>query len=282
MLIAPVTNRWNRHDNTDGRGSQDCTLTRDSNNSNIINTFLPTHSLGYLYNNFKLNNYGAELTSLLAFPYTSLSWLFSASITKLSQITGLYNNSVSHLNGSSDLCCLTLVFITLMKHGRSLSATLCGRLITLCFDARLADASGSAATRFWSIWFMRFRMCCNWKAAPNIGEVSFVLASRWSRAPQTSGPYPSPPPPLATSLPSNPEQSLLGLSTLYIIYQTSENKGQIHLTLLYKSTSCNGCYRYFIKCFSMSPNKYNFWLVLPKALLYSSQRTKRVWWCRHS
>ncbi len=38
------------------------------NNSNIINTFLPTHRL-YLYsvNNFKLNYCGAELTSLLAF-----------------------------------------------------------------------------------------------------------------------------------------------------------------------------------------------------------------------
>ncbi len=51
---------------------------------------------------------------------------------------------------------------------------------------------------------MRFRMRCNLKTAPNIGEVSFVsafdplfewnvpvfpMASRRSRAPQTSGPY---------------------------------------------------------------------------------------------
>ncbi len=84
-----------------------------------------------------------------------------------------------------------------MNRGRS--AALCGRLIPL-FDARLADASGSAASRFWSICFMRFRMRCNLKTAPNIGEVSFVsaigpllewnvpvfpMASRRSRAPQT-------------------------------------------------------------------------------------------------
>ncbi len=51
---------------------------------------------------------------------------------------------------------------------------------------------------------MRFRIRCNLKTAPNIGEVSFVsaigpllewnvpvfpMASRRSRAPQTSGPY---------------------------------------------------------------------------------------------
>ncbi len=30
VLIAPVTNRWKRHDHTDGRGSQECTLTRDT------------------------------------------------------------------------------------------------------------------------------------------------------------------------------------------------------------------------------------------------------------
>ncbi len=84
-----------------------------------------------------------------------------------------------------------------MNRGRS--AALCGRLIPL-FDARLADASGSAASRFWSICFMRFRMRCNLKTAPNIREVSFVsaigpllewnvpvfpMASRRSRAPQT-------------------------------------------------------------------------------------------------
>ncbi len=63
------------------------------------------------------------------FQDTSLSWLFSASITNLSHITRLYNNnSVSHLNGSSVLRCLSL-----MNHGRS--AALCGTLIPLCFDA---------------------------------------------------------------------------------------------------------------------------------------------------
>ncbi len=57
----------------------------------------------------------------------------------------------------------------------------------LCFDAQLADASGSAALCFWSICFMRFHMRCNLKTLPNIGEVSFVSAfgpmSRCSRWP---------------------------------------------------------------------------------------------------
>ncbi len=44
----------------------------------------------------------------------------------------------------------------------------------LYFDARLADASGSAVSHFWSICFMRFRVRCNLKTAPNIGEVSLV------------------------------------------------------------------------------------------------------------
>ncbi len=70
----------------------------------LINTFYV--NTGYLssVNNFKLKYYGSQLTSL--FQFTSLSWLFSASITNLSHITRLYNNSVSHLSGSSDLCCL--------------------------------------------------------------------------------------------------------------------------------------------------------------------------------
>ncbi len=56
---------------------------------------------------------------------------------------------------------------------------------------------------------MRFRVRCNLKTAPNIGEVSLVsvisplhewnvpvlpMASRWSRAPQTSGLYALSPP----------------------------------------------------------------------------------------
>ncbi len=48
------------------------------------------------------------------------------------------------------------------------SPALCGRLIPLCFDAQLADASGSAT--------LRFRMHCHLKTVPNIGEVSFVSA----------------------------------------------------------------------------------------------------------
>ncbi len=75
------------------------------------------------------------------------------------------------------------------------SPALCWRLIPL-FETRLADASGSAT--------LRFRMRCHLKTAPNIGEVSLVsaisplleynvpvlpMASRRSRAPQTSGPY---------------------------------------------------------------------------------------------
>jgi len=44
----------------------------------------------------------------------------------------------------------------------------------LCFDTQLADASGSAASCFWSICFMRFHMLCNLETAPNIGEVSFI------------------------------------------------------------------------------------------------------------
>ncbi len=36
--------------------------------------------------------------------------------------------------------------------------------------------SGSAASHFWSICFMWFRMCCNLKTAPNIGELSLVWA----------------------------------------------------------------------------------------------------------
>ncbi len=85
----------------------------------LINTFHA--NTGYLYsvNNFKLKYYGAQLTSL--FQYTSLSWLFSASITNLSHITRLYNNSVSHLSGSSDLCCLSLI-----NRGRSAVTVLCG------------------------------------------------------------------------------------------------------------------------------------------------------------
>ncbi len=51
-----------------------------------------------------------------------------------------------------------------------------GRLIPLCFDTRLADASGSAALRVWSISFMRFRMRSNLNIAPNIGELSPALA----------------------------------------------------------------------------------------------------------
>ncbi len=40
--------------------------------------------------------------------------------------------------------------------------------------ARLADASGSTASRIWSISFMRFRMRCNLETAPNIGELSSI------------------------------------------------------------------------------------------------------------
>ncbi len=98
--------------------------------------------------------------------------------------------------------CLFISYKSWQKHGARSSA-LCGRLIPL-FDAWLVDASGSASSHFWSICFMRFRMRCNLKTAPNIGEVSLVsaicpllewnvlvfpMASRRSRAPQTSGPY---------------------------------------------------------------------------------------------
>ncbi len=138
------------------------------NNSNIANIFLPTHRL-YSVNNFNLSYYGAELTSLLAFSNipTSMSWLFSASITNLSHIIRLYNNSVSHLNGSSDLRGLSFI-----NRSRSAALSRAGdSLIPLCFDALLVDESRSAASRFRSIYFMR----CNLKT-PNIGEVSFVSA----------------------------------------------------------------------------------------------------------
>ncbi len=102
---------------------------------------------------------------------------------------------MSHLNGSSDLRCLSLIK-SWQKRGTV-------RVTDPLFDARLADASGSAASCFWSICFMRFRMRCNLKTAPNIGELSLVSAigpllewnvlvfpmARRSRAPQTSGPY---------------------------------------------------------------------------------------------
>ncbi len=94
------------------------------------------------------------------FQETSLLWLFSASITKLSHITRLYNNSVSHLNGSSVLRCLTLI-----NNG---------------------DWSRSALTRGWRMHrgallhafgvFMQLRMRCNLTIAPNIGELSLVSA----------------------------------------------------------------------------------------------------------
>ncbi len=70
-----------------------------------------------------LNYCGAELTS--RFQYTSLSWLFSTSITVEPLIfsyytTQLYNNYVSHLNGSSNL-----LFISyLMNRGRSVAHVL--------------------------------------------------------------------------------------------------------------------------------------------------------------
>ncbi len=40
--------------------------------------------------------------------------------------------------------------------------------------ARLEDASGSTASRIWSISFMRFRIRCNLETAPNIGELSSI------------------------------------------------------------------------------------------------------------
>ncbi len=46
----------------------------------------------------------------------------------------------------------------------------------LYFDAWLADSFEGAISHFWSICFMRFRMRCNLKTAPNIGEVSLVSA----------------------------------------------------------------------------------------------------------
>ncbi len=44
------------------------------------------------------------------------------------------------------------------------------------FDERLVDASESTASHFWVFCFMRFHMRCNLKTAPNIGEVSLILA----------------------------------------------------------------------------------------------------------
>ncbi len=103
--------------------------------------------------------------------------LFLGSIINLFHITQLYNNSVSHLNGSSDLCYLSLINL-----GRSVA--LCRRLIPLCFAARLADASGSAVMPFSSICFMQFRMCCNLTTAPNIRDVSFgVRPTIWMECP---------------------------------------------------------------------------------------------------
>ncbi len=100
-------------------------------------------------------------------------------------------NSMSHLNGSSDLRCLSLI-------NRGRSAALCGDSSRSLTRGWRLDASGSAASRFWSIC-LRFRMRCNLKTAPNIGELSLFSAigpnvpvlpmARRSRAPQTSGPY---------------------------------------------------------------------------------------------
>ncbi len=113
-------------------------------------------------------------------------------------------------------------------------------LIPLCFDAWLADASRSAASRVWSICFMRFRMRCNLKTAPNIREVSFVsvcgplfewksrrspMASRRSQAPQTSGPYAlchRPPLTFAPNLPHDPEHrrmAVCGLTCCYVLHR---------------------------------------------------------------
>ncbi len=114
----------------------------------------------YSVNNVKLNYYGAELTSLLAFsniPHCR-GCFQPASLRNLlySHITRLYNNSVSHLNGLRDLRCLSLI-------NRGRSTALYGRLISLCFDVWLADASGRADSRFWGICLIRFHMCCNYK-----------------------------------------------------------------------------------------------------------------------
>ncbi len=56
-------------------------------------------------------------------------------------------------------------------------------LILLCFDARLADASGSAASRFLSICFIRFRMRCNYKQR----QISGRSPSFWQSAPYSNG-----------------------------------------------------------------------------------------------
>ncbi len=95
-------------------------------------------------------------------------------------------NSVSHLNGSSDLRCLSLI-------NRGRSAALCGDSSRSLTRGWRLDASGSAASRFWSIC-LRFRMRCKLKTAPNIGELSLFSAigpngmSRCSRWPGDRGP----------------------------------------------------------------------------------------------
>ncbi len=101
-------------------------------------------------------------------------------------------NSVSHLNGSSDLRCLSLI-------NRGRSAALCGDSSRSLTRGWRLDASGSAASRFWSIC-LRFRMRCKLKQRLiSESSLSFRRSARMecpgapmarrSRAPQTSGPY---------------------------------------------------------------------------------------------
>ncbi len=61
------------------------------------------------------------------------------------------------------------------------SSALCGWLIPPCFDARLADASWSADSRFWSIFFIQFRLCCNYKQCQISGRsLSFWRSPHYS------------------------------------------------------------------------------------------------------
>ncbi len=111
--------------------------------------------------------------------------------------TRLYNNDVSHLNGSS-----ALLFISYhMNRGRSAARR--GAVRSALFW-RAADGCIRECCFALVEYLLYTRMRSNFKTAPNIGEVSLMaaigpllewnvpvlpMASRRSQAPQTSGPY---------------------------------------------------------------------------------------------